>query len=678
LDCFEELNAATMANNKKEKKTRAKVAESKGKKEDAQKNLFSSKSVQWATVIVIAVIVFLFFQNSLENLFTKWDDPGYVVNNPLVKNFSIQGLKDIFSLSNPVMGNYHPLTILTYLLEYDHAHLDPWLYHFDSLLLHILNVLLVFWLVRLQTGRYAAAIITALLFGLHPLHVESVAWVAGRKDVLYGFFFLAACVSWVYFLRREGLAKWALYSITVVLFVCSLLSKPVAVSLPLVLLLIDYWEEEKLKPSVLINKIPFVLIAVILGLLSLKTQASAGSLATASTGYSMIERALLGFYSLVTYLWKAIIPVHLRIFYPYPGKPGSLSPILYLYPFLVLGLLGLIWKYARGKRAVIFGVGFFLVNIALLLQFIPVGTAIVADRYSYISYLGLFVVVGWFVSEKFKDNLSDRTGNILMAGVVAYCLILGYLSHERNKVWHDSTSLWISNMNMLPEDADAYNNLGYEYFLKADETPDVNIKKRDYDSSIILLKKSVEIKPDFMQSYVIMGELMRNLGRYDEALQNLNMATKVNPEDAAPYLSKAILYCITQKLDSAKMNFEIALKRNPYFPEAHCSFGNYFDMTGQLDSALAQYSLAVTQNPDFAMAYLNRGKFYLRRGNFIKAQPDFDKLVVLKPENGEGYYFRGISEYRNGNKQMAKQDITKALSLGYNQMDKALYEEIEK
>ena len=667
-----------MATSRKDKKGKAKIADTPGKKSRVQSNLFSSKAVQWATVLILALVVFSFFQNSLNNLFTKWDDPGYVVNNPLIKNFSAQGLRDIFSFSNPVMGNYHPLTMLTYAFEYNHAGLDPWLYHFDSLLLHIINVLLVFCLVRLLTGRYAAAIITALLFGLHPLHVESVAWVAGRKDVLYAMFFLLACLSWVYFLRKEGFNKWLLYVLTVALFLCSLLSKPVAVSLPLVLLLIDYWEKQKLKPAVFINKIPFVLIAVIFGLLSVKTQASSGSLATASTGYSLVERTLLGFYSLVTYLWKAVIPMHLRIFYPYPGKPGALPSILYLYPVIVITLLVLLWKYARHNRAVVFGVGFFIVNIALLLQFIPVGTAIVADRYSYISYIGLFFTVGCLISEKFKDNLANKTGNILMGGAMTYCLAIGFMSHDRIAVWHDSTSLWVSNMNMTPEDPDAYNNLGYEYFLKADETPDVNLKKRDYDSSILLLKKAVEIKPDFIQSYIITGEIMRNLGRYDEAMQNLNMATKINGDDGAPYLSKAILYCITQKLDSAKANFQIALQRNKYFPEAHCSYGNYFDMTGQLDSALQQYSLALAQNPDFAVAYLNRGKFYIRRGDFNKAQSDFDRLILLKPENGEVYYFRAICEYRNGSKTAAKQDMAKAVALGYNQIDKALYDEIGK
>ena len=665
-----------MATNKKDKRAKA-VSDNTRKSTPSKASLFASKPMQWAIVISIALIVFLFFQNSLTNLFTKWDDPGYVVNNPLVKNLSAQGIRDIFSFANPVMGNYHPLTILTYAFEYNHAQLDPWYYHFDSLLLHIINTLLVFWFVRLLTGRYAAAIITALLFGLHPLHVESVAWVAGRKDVLYGLFFLLACISWVYFLRRQGMGKWFFYSLTLMLFVCSVLSKPVAVSLPVVLLLIDYWEKQKLKPGILINKIPFLLLAIAFGIASVKTQASSGSLATASTGYSIVERTLLGIYALVTYLWKVILPLHLRIFYPYPGKPGGLSPVLFLYPIIVVGLLALLWRYARNNRVVIFGVAFFLVNIALLLQFIPVGTAIVADRYSYISYIGLFLIVGWLVSDYFKDNLHNKTGNVLIGAALVYCVVLGYLSHERNKVWYDSTSLWLSNMNMLPEDADAYNNLGYEYFLRAGEMPDANIKKVYYDSSMTLLKKAVEIKPDFMQSYIIMGETMRTLGRYNEALQNLDMATKINPGDAAPYLSKAILYCITQKLDSAKTNFQIALNRSAYFPEAHSSFGNYFDMTGQPDSALAQYSVAISQNPDFAMAYLNRGNFYVRRGNYSKAQPDFDKLVQLKPESGEAYYYKSICDFRNGNKPLAKQDMGRALALGYNQVDKALYNEIE-
>ena len=667
-----------MAANKKDKKQKPAVAPVNRKSMAGSSNFFSSKGVRISVVLGIALIVYLFFQNGLQNLFTKWDDPGYVVNDPLIKNFSVQGIKDIFSLSNPVMSNYHPLTILSYAFEYNQVQLNPWLYHFDNLLLHIFNTLLVFWFARLLTKSYGASIITALLFGLHPMHVESVTWVAARKDVLYGFFFLAACISWVYYLRKEGTKKWFCYSLTMVLFVCSVLSKPVAVSLPLVLLLLDYWELKEWKWSVLVNKIPFLLLSVLFGLISVKTQASSGSLATTTTGYSVIERGLLGFYSLVTYLWKAALPIHLRNFYPYPGKPGGLPAVLYVYPFLILALAVLIWKLARKNKVVIFGVLFFLANIILLLQFIPVGAAIVADRYSYISYLGLFIIAGWAVSNYFKDNFSNTSGNLVMAAAIAYCLVLGYLSYQRNEVWHDSMSLWTSNLNMLPEDPDAYNNLGYEYFLRGDESPDQVRKKSDYDSAVILLNKAIVLKPDFIQSFIILGEIMRSTNQYDKALQYLNAATSLNNEDASPYLSKAILYCITHKLDSAKLNFDIALQRKPYFPEAHCSYGNYYDMTGNGDSALAQYGLALQQNPDFATVYMNRGKFYMRRNDFNDAQHDMDKYIALKPENGEGYYLRGICNYRNGNKPLAKQDMSRAVALGYTQIDTALYDEVTK
>lgn len=667
-----------MAANKKDKKSKVPVAETPRKKSASASNIFATNLSRWLGAFGIAVVVFIFYQNCLQNLFTKWDDPGYVLNDPLIKNLSWTGIREMFSLSNPVMGNYHPLTILSYAFEYSQSQLNPWIYHFDSLLLHIFNSLLVCWFVWLLTGRYAAALITALLFGLHPLHVESVAWVAGRKDVLYGFFFLLACISWLYFLRLEGFKKWLCYLATIVLFVCSVLSKPVAVSLPLVLWLLDYWEGRKLNATVIINKIPFLLLSVVFGIISVKTQASSGSLATGSTGYSVIERVLLGCYALVTYLWKVVLPIHLRNFYPYPGKPGDLPGLLYVYPFVVIALLVLLWKYARNNRVVIFGAAFFIANIALLLQFIPVGAAIVADRYSYISFLGLFLIAGRLVSQYFKDNLSSKPGNAAMLVALFFCAGFGYLSHERNAVWHDSMSLWNSNMNMVPEDPDAYNNLGYEYFLRADETTDAGRRKSDYDSAVILLKRCVELKPDFAKAYIITAEIMRSTGQYDAALQNLNAAIKISDEDGAPYLSKAILFCITQKLDSARYNFEVAVKRNAYFPEAHCSFGNYYDMTGQYDSALVQYSLALSQNPDFATAYLNRGKFYLRRNDFRSAQNDFDKLIALKPENAEGLYFRGVSEYKNGNKAGAKQDMNKAVALGFNQVDKALYDEVQR
>ncbi len=236
----------------------------------------------------ITIITWLCLKASLDNLFTDWDDKGYILNNDLVKDISFHGLKNIFSTS--VMGNYHPITILLYAIEYSFVQFDPWLYHFDSLILHIIVTLLVYWFSFLLCHNKIAAAIIALLFGIHPMHVESVAWVAGRKDVLCALFYFAACIAYLYFTRAAGQRKKAWYIGIIALFTCALLSKPTAVTLPLILLLIDYYEKRTSVRSAIYNKIPFFILAVIFGAISVNIQHGGGAMDIHKESYNLLQR----------------------------------------------------------------------------------------------------------------------------------------------------------------------------------------------------------------------------------------------------------------------------------------------------------------------------------------------------------------------------------------------------
>jgi protein O-mannosyl-transferase len=368
----------------------------------AKGSMLSGNKLHYAIVGAIALLTWLFYKVSLDNLITNWDDPGYVRDNALIKDLSAEGIKNIFS--TPIMGNYHPLTILSYALEYSYAGLTPWLYHLDSVLLHIVVTVLVYCFVQLLTKRPVVAGITALLFGLHPMHVESVAWMAGRKDVLYGAFYMAACIGYLYYKRTSGSKKWLWYASVVFLFLCSLLSKPVAVTLPVLLLAIDYFENRKWNMGLLLEKLPLFGISIAFGIKSMIDQKAFGSLATQNVHYNFFERLALGGYAFITYLWKAIIPVQLSCFYPYPPKTDNILPAYYyLYIVGALAVLFGLWLLRRNK-VVMFGAMFFLINIVLLLQFIPVGGAILADRYSYLPYIGLFFIGAWYVSVLFEPG----------------------------------------------------------------------------------------------------------------------------------------------------------------------------------------------------------------------------------------------------------------------------------
>jgi len=572
------------------------------------------------------------------------------------------------------MGNYHPFTILSYAIEYSFVRIEPWLYHFDNLLLHVLDTLLVYWLVMLLTRRPIAAIITAILFGLHPMHVESAAWVSGRKDVLYSLFYLSAGIAYVYYLRATGPQKTKWYIAILVLFICSLLAKPVAVSLPLTLLLIDYFEKREWNNKVLIEKIPHFLLAILFGIIAVTVQHSAGAMDMQKVHYNFIERIALGCYALDTYLWKAIAPANLSNFYAYPQKTGdSLPPLFYLYPLTAIALVVAAWKLLRKNRIAVFGLLLFIANIALLLQFIPVGEAILADRYSYMPYLGLFFIAGWYVSEYFAGTQKIKYASAILWVSGAYMVLLFIVSYQRCMVWYNPISLWNDAIEKDPvHNPGAYNNLGFIYYQKWAAAGDPIEKRTDYDSAMLLLNKAIELKPSFVNPYISLGEMQRGAGKYEEAKQSYFKAMKLNPRDPNLTLGLAILYLFMKDTASSGYWFRTAIDVDPS-AQAHGNYANFLNMTGKTDSAIMEYSIAVAKGPGQYSQYLNRGKVYRENNRVDDAISDFNNAIRLNPDLGELYYERSLAYNKKGNRTQALQDVEKAAALGYNKIDDVYY-----
>jgi tetratricopeptide (TPR) repeat protein len=622
---------------------------------------------------IISLITWFFYRVCLDNQLTNWDDPGYIRDNALIKDISGEGLNRIFS--TPIMGNYHPLTILSYAIEYSYVRLEPWLYHLDSLLLHIVVTVLVYYFVLTLTRRTVAAAVAALLFGLHPMHVESVAWLAGRKDVLYGAFYMAACLAHLYYLRTTGSKKKLWYAGVLLLFLCSLLAKPVAVTLPITLLLIDYFEQQEWKLKNLLEKLPLLAMSVGFGIRSMIDQKAFGSMETKQTTFSALERIALGGYAFITYLWKAVLPMGLSCFYPYPTREGgSISSSYYIYPLLTIGILALIWWFRKNK-VVLFGSLFFLVNIALLLQFIPVGGAIIADRYSYIAYLGIFFMAGWAVSGFFEGEANKQKGYIAMGVVGAYCLYLGALTTERCKAWYDTASLWRDEIEKQPNAPNAFNNLGFYYFNKFNESVNEQDRRVYFDSSYNLLNTAIKLDAKFANPVVSLGELHRAANKFYEAREYYYQGLKLNDKEgnANAYLGLAIIYAISRNTDSSMICFRNAIGYKYHFPEAHSNMGNLFDMMHMTDSALKEYGVAVSQNPDMYAPYLNRARLLLKLKRYNESMSDFENAMRLNPDMGEIYYSRSYCYFQMGNRAAAVQDVQKALSLGFKQVDPAYY-----
>jgi protein O-mannosyl-transferase len=654
---------------------------------------FLSKYSQLLIVAGIALVTYVCYKTILENQLTNWDDLGYLITDPLIKSTSSENIKNMFGLTlsplaatNPVMGNYHPLTILIYAIEYSYVGLQPMLYHLDSLLLHILVTIAVYYFVKVLTGRTVAAAIVALLFGLHPMHVESVAWAAGRKDVLYGLFYIMACTAYVFYIRTTGSKKTLWYIGVFVLYILSLLSKGVAVILPITLLAIDFYEgrilhnrtliydggetiiptysKSRLNFWFLVDKITLLALSLFFGKLASNTQDKIGAM-TLDVHFNPFERFALGCYALCNYLWKAIVPTGLSNFYPYPLKVNDALPsTYYVYPAIIIALAVAIVIFARKNKAILFGIGFFMINIVLLLQFIPVGGAIISDRYGYIPYLGLFFIAGWLVSQFFESKEKVQTGKIVLGIVVGYSLILGYMTNERSKDWYDAVTLWKDDIQKHPEAPVGYFYLGQEYFTRYEKATTANEKKAYGDSSLMMFNLSVERKPDYLSPIICIAELQRNYGQIDAAKATYMKAMKISDKDPSIYLGLGVIYSIKQQFDSADYSFKKALSLKEYFPEAHSNYANYLDIVGKLDSSLKEYGLAIQQNPDAYIPYMNRGRIYLRQNKIDEAIKDLNKAISLNDLSGDSYYLRARCYSIKGNKTQAKQDADKAKSLG--------------
>jgi hypothetical protein len=283
---------------------------------------------------LILIIVSLSFLPSLKCGLVNWDDDRYLSNTPAVQSLSLTTVKE--ASTSFFIGHYQPLTILSYALDYHFFKLNPYNYHLTNLILHLLNSLLVFYLIYLLSGNIIVSFITAILFGLHPLHVESVAWVSERKDVLYSFFFLLSCITYLYYLTKEHKSRY--YLLSLFFFLCSLLSKSIAVTLPLVILLLDYYLKRKPGKIFFLDKIPYFVLSIIFAIIAI-FGVYLDNVVRSEPHFSLFSTLSVASYAIIFYLGKLFLPIKLSCLYPYHNFEYNLT---YLYSIIAVVLLGIL------------------------------------------------------------------------------------------------------------------------------------------------------------------------------------------------------------------------------------------------------------------------------------------------------------------------------------------------
>ena len=658
---------------------------------------------------IILLISFAVYLPVFNNKLLAWDDDNYIKNNPLI--YSIN-LKDIFS--QYVMGNYHPLTILTLAIEYQLFGLNETGYHVINLLLHLLNVSLVFYSINLLVKKPEVALVAALLFGIHPLHVESVAWAAELKDLLYTFFFL---VSYIFYLKYLPNQQKKFYVFSLLLFCFSLLSKAMAASLPVVLLLTDYFKGRKINGKTLVEKLPFFLLSIGFGIVAVWAQKSTG--ATDVINFSFLQRIVFACYGFINYILQLFFPLHLSAYYPYPIKSTESIPALYyIYPVLLAGLLIAVFYSVRFTKKYFFGVGFFAVTIFLVLQLLPVGGAVMADRYSYIPSIGIFYLAGEGFSFLLNKNLKVPAFLLL----TAIAIFFSVRTYTTCAIWKDDLTLWNNVISQYQTVPLAYNNRGLVYlnegkndtalqdFNKAIElNPDyakaynnrgtLFINENKNDEALKDFDKAIELMPGSEGFHIGRGNALKNKNRFEEALMEYDKAINLRADFAEAFYSRGTLFMNQGNYSQAIAEYSKAINLNPNYIEAYLNRGNSFRDNNQIDNALKDYEKVIILNPNFVLAYFNRGTLYMNRSMYDLALKDFDKAIEfnpayvqahhnkgnifylekkyaeaitnfskaikIKPDYSMSYYSRGLAEYYSGNKNAACLDLKTAVNLGY-------------
>jgi len=550
----------------------------------------------------------------LRNEFTNWDDEYYVVNNALLRGPDWKGI-----FTHQVVGNYHPLTVLTLAFNFWLTALDPSSYLIFNLLLHLINCSLVFYFIWMISGKNIfAASLTALLFGIHPMHVESVVWVSERKDTLYACFFLVSLIKyWQYLQKGRKLNYWLCF----IFFLLSLLSKPAAVVLPLVLFLLDYWKGRSMKGKVVVEKIPFFLFALLFGIITLKLQ-SPTAIAPLDV-YPLWTRFFFACYVIMIYFFRFFVPYPLSTFHPFPAA-NQLGVWVFISPIFIVGLLVFLW-YHRKNKILIFGFLFFLVNFLLVSQIVSVGLTIVSERYTYIPYIGL----GFMLSMLLSNYKPMSKQSLLIISALATA-IFGIMTFQRTKVWRDSGRLWTDVLKHYPE-APFPRTYRANYLEKFARDP-----AHQADADAIL----------------------------QQALEDCRIALHVKPNHAPAYENRGVIYSDLHRNKEALADGDSLIKLEPLNREGYDIRGTAYVRLNEPEKAFADFSKCISLKPDDHHSYSNRGSLLVNYyKKYTEALADFNKAIQINPQ-GVYYLNRSICYYRMGYIEKAKTDAQMALQKG--------------
>jgi len=609
-------------------------------------------------VFAIIIVTILTYSTSLKNDFINFDDSDFIAKNEFIKDLSLTGIKNIFL----ALDKHDPLTALSHAVTYKFWNLNPFPYHAINLLFHLINIFLVFLLIFKLTKNKISSSITALLFAIHPLRVESVCWISERKDVLYSMFFLLAIIVYISYIAKGYKIKYLILSL--ILFICSLLSKFAAVTLPFVLLIIDYYYNRKINSKIIIEKIPFFLLSILLAVYHFATTTTIFNNIVDFSSFSISDKLLMGSYSLFYYLYQLIFFLNYAALHPYPDKINGFLPVEYYISFGIIIILAIviffiIRHFSKYRKELIFGLLFFIINISLVLHIVPIsGIVIVGDRYSYMAYIGIFFIVGYvFPIVTSKNKLISNSFVIIFFCFILLCI---YSTYNRTKVWKNGLTFWLSVTDKYPN-----------YFMGYYGTGIAKYYKWDYSGSKTEFDKSIKFNPNYGLSYLYRARIESKYKKYKNALLDYNTAIDLLSENANTYYERGNIFFSLRNFHEAIIDYNLAIKLKPDISTFYNNRGYTFLQMNQLKEALNDFNKAIELSPLSSEALNNRANLKLLLKDYKGAISDFNYTIDLKPEIVGLYIGRARAKSFMGDNQGVINDCLKGLSIDRN--NKILY-----
>ena len=607
-------------------------------------------------IILILLTAIVYWQVTDSDFIRAFDDGKYVTSNPAVQaGLTIRGISWAFTATRA--SNWHPITWISHMLDYQIYGPAAAGHHLTSLFFHLVNVLLLFMVLYRATSRPRRSLAVAALFALHPLHVESVAWVAERKDVLSTFFMLLTILVYLSYVRRPSIGRYALM---ITAFAFGLMSKPMLVTLPLLLLQLDYWPlgrftaKPALWPRLILEKAPLAVLSAASCAVTIWAQHRGGAMASLAQ-YSLGVRTANAGVACIGYLGKMLCPYGLAAFYPHPGAHLPVWEVISSM-LLIAAITAFAVRSTRGKPYITIGWLWYIFTLLPVIGLVQVGRQAMADRYTYVPLIGIFIAIVWILADLVLRGANERRESrrrILSWVSIAMAAVLAMLTYVQVGYWQNSETLFRRAIAVTRNNDLAHYNLGV--ILSSEG----KLAEAETEFNEVL-----RIGPDNPDTRLGLAQTLMKQGKYDKAYPNLVRAIKMKPDMAEAYLEMGIIFSAHRDIHRAISCYEQAVKFDPNNEPARYNLGNTYGAAGRFDEAITQYREAIRLQPEHAAAHHNLGLAYQFKHEMDLAVNEYTEAARITPDNPQMLYDLATALYETRDYAGAWKAIHKIQQLG--------------